>query len=313
MSRVASSLLNDCFPFKEKSMVKDRLAELQARSAEMEAAKDKGKKKNGTPLLSSSEQLEEYLARVTELDNRIKQMKESVEELKKLQKNIISSPIVDKKQVQRLEQISDDVFTKSSQLQKEIATFRSEVHMQTMEQTHEKMIHNHLNRLSADVTGTLDSLRAAQVEYIEKTQKLHNKKVEIVTGKDADEATVDPKNVQAVFAADFLMEAQKAREELRELESRDAEIKKIENSVVEVNRLFKEVNQLVMAQGETIDTIELHVEEATVEVSKGNEQLNEAKTKQSAARRKKICIGGICIAAVIIIVIVVVIVAVGSS
>lgn len=294
-------------------MVRDRLAEMQAKSAE--AAQGKSKKEtNGTPLLNSEQQLEECLARVTQIDNKIKEMKDSVEEMKKLQKNIISNPLIDRKEVHRLDQTSDKVFNTSSKIQKDITEYRSEFAKMQMEITHERMIKNHLDRLGSDVTKTMNDFRAAQLEYIEKTQKLHHRKYEIVTGNEAGgSGAVDPSNIQAVFAGDYFAEAQKAKMELREIEARDMEIKKIENSVVEVNKLFKEINALVMEQGEKIDRIEDHVEKAVNDVGAGNVQLTEARIQQSKARRKKVCCVGILVAVLIIAAVIITIVIVQSS
>lgn len=294
-------------------MVRDRLAEMQAKSAE--AAQSKSKKEtNGTPLLNSEQQLEECLARVTQIDNKIKEMKGSVEEMKKLQKNIISNPLIDRKEVQRLDKTSDKVFNTSSEIQKEITDYRSEFAKMHMEITHERMIKTHLDRLGSDVTKTMNDFRAAQLEYIEKTQKLHHRKYEIVTGNEAGSSgAVDPSNIQAVFAGDYFAEAQKAKMELREIEARDMEIKKIENSVVEVNKLFKEINALVMEQGEKIDRIEDHVEKAVNDVGAGNVQLTEARINQAKARRKKVCCVGILVAVLIIAAVIITIVIVQSS
>ncbi|KAL4236195.1 Syntaxin-12 [Mactra antiquata] len=282
-------------------MVRDRLAEMQAKSAEAGEIKSKKKESNGTPLLSSEQKLEECLKWVTEIDNRIKAVKDDVEEMQRIQKNIVSNPLVDRKVVKSLEQTSDKIFNSSNKIQKDINQYRVEFRDMDLDNSHERMIKTHLDRLSSDVTKTMNNFRAAQVEYIEKTQKLHNRKYEIVTGNEGGaSSSVDPSSIQAVFAGDYFAEAQKAKMELREIEARDMEIKKIENSVVEVNQLFKEINALVMEQGEKIDTIEQHVERAVNDVESGNVQLSQARTHMEKARRKKICCCGLLVAILLI-------------
>lgn len=294
-------------------VVKDRLAELQAKNAKAMETKAKRKETNGTPLLSSEQRLTDCLAVVTQIDNKIKKMKDEVEQMIKLQKNILSNPMVDKKEVKQLEQTADKIFNTSSQIQKEVSAYRAEVRDMHLDDNHERVIMTHLDRLNGDVSRTMNEFRAAQLQYIEKTQKLHNKKVEIVGGDAAGASLSDPSSSQAVFGADFLMEAQKAKMELRELEIRDMEIKKIENSVIEVNRLFKEINALIMEQGETLDTIEKHVEQSVSKVEDGNVQLVQARKHQQAARRKKICCIGILVAVLVIAGVVVTIIIVNNS
>ncbi|KAH3747284.1 syntaxin-1A homolog [Dreissena polymorpha] len=282
-------------------MVRDRLAELQSRSTEDGESRTSKKEKNGTPLLSSEQQLTECLDRVTLIDNKIRKMRDDVEEMSKLQRNIVSNPLIDKSEVKRLDQTSDRVFNTSTQIQKEINSYRQEVKDLYLDPNHERVVKTHLDRLNKDVTRTMNDFRGAQVDYIEKSQKIHHKKVEIVGGEASTSEAVDPSQVQtSVFGADFLMEAQKAKMELREIEQRDAEIKKIENSVIMVNALFKEINALIMEQGETLDTIEKHVLETNVAVESAGVQLHEARTYQEKARRKKICCIGILVAVLVI-------------
>lgn len=280
-------------------MVRDRLAEMQSRSTDN---KSKKKEANGTPLLNSEQQLEKSLSWVTEIDNKIKSMSDDVEQMKKLQKNIISNPLIDKNEVKKLEQISDKVFNTASKIRKEVDKYRSEIAVMNMDATHERMIKTHVNRLGSNVTTTMNDFRAAQLEYINKTQKLHHRKYEIVTGNEAAGAEpVDLSNVQAVFAGDYFAEAQKAKMELREIETRGIEIKKVEDSVIQVNALFKEINALVMEQGEVIDTIENHIEEAIGDVEAGTSQLSQARHSQAAARKKKFCCCGVLVAILIIV------------
>lgn len=297
-------------------MVRDRLAEMQAKSAEAGESKPKKKEHNGTPLLNSEQQLEDCLQKVHEFDNKIKTMRDDVEQMKKLQKNITSNPLIDKKEVKTLEQTSDKVYNTANQLQKEIGQYKVVVGEMHMDSSHERIIRNHIDRLLSDVRKVLNDFKGSQVEYINKTQKLHHRKYEIVTGQEASgsgAAAVDPSNIQAVFAGDYFAEAQKATLELREVEARHEEIRKIEDSVVEVNRLFKEINLLVMEQGETITTIEAHVNEAGVSVEQGNEQLVKAREYQSKARRKKICCIGILIAILLIAAVIITIVIVTEN
>lgn len=298
---------------KFSNMVRDRLAEMQAK-AEGRSSSPK-KEKNGTPLLSSDEQLTEFLNKVTEIDKRLRKMRDGVEQMGKLQKNILSTPLMDKSEAGKLEKISDGVFSDSTQLQKDIRAIRDELGMSKMEATHERMINTHVTRLNQEVTKIINDLRATQLDYIEQTEKLHKRKVEIVGGDNEQGGAtgVDVNKIEAVFVGDFLAHAQAARDELREVEARHMEIKKIEGSVIEVNRLFKEINQLVMEQGETLNRIEDHVIEASVQVESGGEQLKRAREYQDSARKKKVCCLGFIVAGFVIVAVILVIYFVSQS
>lgn len=296
-------------------MVRDRLAEMQAKSAEASEAKSKKKESNGTPLLSSEQQLEDCLQRVSSWDSKIRSMRDEIDQMRKLQRNIVSNPLIDKSEVQKLDQTSDKVYNAGYQFKKEITDFRVEVNGMHLEPSHNRIVRNHIDRLESDLRNTLNDFKASQVEYINKTQKIHKRECEIVSGQETSAGGaggVDPNQVD-VFGNDYFIQSQKERLALREVEARHEEIKKIENSVVEVNRLFKEINALVMEQGETITTIEQHVNQTTGHVENAVIETKKAKDYQSKARRKKICIIGILVAILLIVAIIVTIVIVNNK
>lgn len=70
------------------------------------------------------------------------------------------------------------------------------------------------------------------------------------------------------------------------LREREEAVRKLEADIVDVNHIFKDLATLVHEQGEVIDSIEANVENATVQVSEGVQQLQKARHHQAAARRK---------------------------
>jgi len=94
--------------------------------------------------------------------------------------------------------------------------------------------------------------------------------------------------------------------QLAAMEARNAEMAQLENDIVGVNEIFRDLNTQVASQGEMIDSIDHHVEEAVVQVQDANQQLVKAEEHQRAANKKKICL--VATIAIIIIIIVVIIV-----
>ena len=280
-------------------MIKDRLAELQAKSTEAEEEK-KGKYSKvdtmGDPLSNS-------LNKVSDLDEKIKKLQQDVAEFYKVQKNLVTRPQFDdnafKNEVREMEKLSDKILTSSNKLQKEINEFRKHVSESDLSGTQAKMMNMHATRLASGITKLLNDFRAAQVEYINGTQKLHHKATIIIGNEES--AGVSENNVQLDFGAGFLKEQQQARLELNEIQARDEELKKIESKVIEVNQLFKEINALITQQGEVIDNIEKTVNDATVTVESGKGQLNEARKNKKKWFRKKMCCIVIVVVAVLII------------
>ena len=278
-------------------MVKDRLAEFQAKSSEADKEKGKYSKVStmGDPLSSS-------LSKVSDFDEKITKLKQDVTEMNKTQKNLTTRPHFDdnevKKEVQQMEKLSDQIFSTSTKLQKEINDFRKEISESGLSGTQEKMMNMHATRLSSEITKVLNDFRAAQVDYINNTKKLHHKAT-VAIGNGS--TSVSETSVELDFGAGFLKQAEQARLELNEIKARDEEIKKLETSVIEVNQLFKEINALIMEQGEQLDTIEKQVADAEIIVESGKAQLNEAHKKKKKWFKRKVCWISVCVAVVLVV------------
>ncbi|CAL4082946.1 unnamed protein product, partial [Meganyctiphanes norvegica] len=78
--------------------------------------------------------------------------------------------------------------------------------------------------------------------------------------------------------------------ELQQLQERETQIRQLESDIMDVNQIFKDLATMVHEQGDMIDSIEANVESAQVHVSQGATQLQQARTYQNKARRKKMCI-----------------------
>lgn len=280
-------------------MVKDRLAELQAKSA----AADDEKKGKYSKINTMGDPLSDSLNKVSDLDEKVKQLEQNVAEFYKVQKNLTTRPHFDsdelKTEVCDMEKLSDKIVSVSTELQKEVNKFRKEISDAELTGTQAKMMNTHAARLSSAITKLLNDFKAAQVEYINGTQKLHHKAT-IATGNE-ESAPISENNMQFDFGIGFLQLQEQARLELSEIQARDDELKKLESKVMEVNLLFKEVNALIVAQGEGIDNIEKQVEDTAITVESGKGQLQEAHKKKKQWFRKKICVIAICVLAVLII------------
>lgn len=75
-----------------------------------------------------------------------------------------------------------------------------------------------------------------------------------------------------------------------------------QENIVGVNEIYKKLGALVHEQGMTVDSIESNVENTTVRVTQGTEQLRKASHYQNKLRKKKLCI---CVVAATILFIVI--------
>lgn len=67
---------------------------------------------------------------------------------------------------------------------------------------------------------------------------------------------------------------------LVQLKEREASLRRLENDIVDVNMIFKDLAVMVHDQGEVIDSIESNVENVQIRVTEANSSLESAKKNQ---------------------------------
>ncbi|KAI1414054.1 t-SNARE [Hypoxylon sp. FL1857] len=164
------------------------------------------------------------------------------------------------------------------------------------------------------VDGRLkDAIRAYQgVEsaFRKKTQEQMARQYRIVR-PDADEAevraAVEDQTGGQVFQQALMQSNRRgqAQSVLSAVQDRHAQLKKIEQQMIELAQLFQDMDTLIVQQEEAIANIEQKGEEVVENLDKGNQEVGTAINTARATRRKKwICLG-IVVAIIVIIVIIV--------
>ncbi|KAJ3176319.1 Syntaxin-1A [Geranomyces variabilis] len=95
-----------------------------------------------------------------------------------------------------------------------------------------------------------------------------------------------------VFAQQMMNTGQRgeAKRALQDIQSRHADIIRIEQSIIELQQLFMDMAVLVSAQGEMLNNIETHVGNAVEHTEAGNVALSKAIKLQKKARKKMMII-----------------------
>ncbi|KAJ3330166.1 Syntaxin-1A [Blyttiomyces sp. JEL0837] len=95
----------------------------------------------------------------------------------------------------------------------------------------------------------------------------------------------------SVFSQAIVHSGQKAeaKRALQDIKDRHADVQRIEQSIIELQQLFIDMSVLVAAQGELINQIEIHVDDAIDQTEQGVEALHKA-VKLQKKTRKKMCI-----------------------
>jgi syntaxin 16 len=145
---------------------------------------------------------------------------------------------------------------------------------------------NELNTLSL-------KFRDDQQEYLKNLERLKAKRRTMGARYDDREMELDPEERERIEAMEqkLQMDPGFTDDQIRQLIlneqdiiRRDRELRAILTSIVELNELFKEFNQLVVEQGTLLDRIDYNVENTFHFVQEANEQLTQAEKYQKMSR-----------------------------
>eukprot|EP00178_Gracilaria_changii_P020345 TRINITY_DN590_c1_g1_i1.p1 TRINITY_DN590_c1_g1~~TRINITY_DN590_c1_g1_i1.p1 ORF type:complete len:360 (+),score=64.20 TRINITY_DN590_c1_g1_i1:114-1193(+) len=87
-----------------------------------------------------------------------------------------------------------------------------------------------------------------------------------------------------------LEEQQRLRNGLLDLQSRNNDIRKLEENIIQLHQLFVDMQILVDAQGDLLNNIEYNVVETKEKTEAGFQELIQARAHQKSATKKKICV-----------------------
>ncbi|XP_022089134.1 syntaxin-7-like isoform X2 [Acanthaster planci] len=152
-------------------------------------------------------------------------------------------------------------------------------------------------RFTNDFTAALNQFQRVQREAAQKEREgVRRVRANSGLGEDYDEGPNALINWEGGGSQPPAMQqSQMQQEDFEALKEREAQLRKLESDIVDVNTIFKDLATMVHEQGDMIDSIEANVDSAEVHVEQANTQLMKAKDYQSKARRKKILITICCL------------------
>ncbi|XP_050403891.2 syntaxin-2-like [Patella vulgata] len=282
-------------------MVKDRLEDLKQRSKEY--SKVPLKEKKPPKVMADGRGIQNFLHDVEKVETELNLLKEKVENMKKIQLTILSSPFGqdNKKQYEKL---VDVIRKDSSKIRKSLKNIEGQVEENPKEENSalNRIRSEQLNRLTLGLAQTSNDFFTAQSDYMEKIKVLVRKQCDIANKGDSElQEILDAEGDFKVFTQDYITDVQDAEEQLRMIEERDKDIQALEKNICQVNELFIDMSVLVSEQGETIVNIEKQVLEASSNVVGGKDQLRQAEISRKKSRKRCCCFIGIGIVAALLV------------
>ena len=259
-------------------VVKDRLAEFK------KARKNKKSKQE-----SDLDEIEVLQKEIENVKSDIDQIESNLKLMKNLQTKILGSFYVNEKDKNYLESLKSQNLLLAKTVKKILKNEKLKLtENSSAYELKKNMIHGQLTRF----TQIWENYLLDQSSYQERSKKIFAKAWKIKAGNQdldfEDQQNLENDSFANVFASNYLMETEKSKQQLSQLNARLEEFKELEKQVTEVRDLFLEISILITEQGETIDRIETRIDDAEINVDKGNDQLKKAKKLKHKKRKLKI-------------------------
>ena len=145
-------------------------------------------------------------------------------------------------------------------------------------------------RLREEFSQAVNNYCRAQKQISEK-MKLHLPNSSIATLED----NLTEDDSERLLAMERRQQQQKLKQRELEfeaglMEERAQQIQNIENDIIDVNKIMRDLSAMVHQQGEVVDSIEDNVENVHGNVELGRQELQKAAGYQSKYRRKLFCL-----------------------
>ncbi|CAG7831826.1 unnamed protein product [Allacma fusca] len=250
------------------------------------------------PMEPLNYRLDQFLEQVDQLRKLSRDWEEDIMQVKKLQDQILSSPIPDDQAKQEMDRLTSTIKSSAVAIRSKLKEIElvvlkgedesKETGIVSAELRIQKTQYSTLQRSFVD---TMNSYSAAQTEYLDNCKARIKRQLEIVgspySDEDVERMIEDDSLAQNIFTQGIIHRTEEAKSMLADIEARHKDIIKLEKSITELHEMFSELADLVANQGEMIDRIETHVNEAQDAVEKGKEEIEIGHGEQISARMKK--------------------------
>ncbi|XP_071549936.1 syntaxin-1A-like isoform X2 [Panulirus ornatus] len=294
-------------------MIKDRLEALKAQNSD-HVQDDTSGIENDVVLNVDDEgesDMVTFFREVEEVRQMIDTVQDNVNAVRKMHSEILSSSQTDEKVMQNLDDLMASIKKTANKVRTRIKALEEETKATTdpdggsggAQQRMKKTQHSTLSRMFVD---TMTEYNNVQNNYRDRCKARIQRQLAITgheTSTEELEDMLEKGNID-IFTQGIITETQQARQGLKDIEARHEDIVKLEKSIRDLHDLFMDMAVLVNAQGNLVDSIQRHVEQACRFVDKGSDTIKRAKRFKSNARKKKIIII-ICVIVLLLILILV--------
>ncbi|XP_076364671.1 syntaxin-1A-like isoform X7 [Tachypleus tridentatus] len=268
-------------------MIKDRLGALKATQSE----EDETHNLICVEMEHMEGILEEFFKEVEDIGQTIDKIEYNVSEVKKKHSAILSAPQTDERMKQELEYLMADIKKMANKVRTKLKMMEHKIEQDEQANTSSqadlrirKTQHTTLSRKFVEI---MTDYNKTQTDYRERCKDRIQRQLEITgltTTDDELEEMLESDN-PAIFTQGIVIETQKAKQTLEDIEARHADIIKLERSIKELHDMFMDMAMLVESQGEMIDRIEYNVQQSVDYIDAAKRDTKKAVKYQSKSRR----------------------------
>ncbi|KAG2197192.1 hypothetical protein INT46_003354 [Mucor plumbeus] len=245
---------------------------------------------------SSLASTEAFFAKIEDIKCLVGKINENITEIETLHTFALSS--INNEKASQVNLTLEELVRQTSKLNKQ-----AKEHIKILELNNAKLI---LNLSDSQMRRTqLQGLKKKFIKTIQRYQdiehtfeKKHRQRIErqiLIVKPDATpqeiENAIDSDNTPQIFAHSLLNHNRlgNATQVLDEVQIRHQDIKKIEKTILELHKLFLDMQTMVDMQQETVTNIEKTTEQAVHELEKGNKHVSVAVKTAKITRKRKWC------------------------
>lgn len=230
------------------------------------------------------------------ISNTINKITDSIKEkMDKCKVNIndIKKLTTDPKDEKKFDNLTDNIRKITQELRKQIDSIKTDKEFQTLpkiikESVYKKQMYD-FQILYTDYNEALNKYQ----DSIKDRNRRNLKMVDENLTEEQIENIIDAGKVKKAIQRALVPE--RLENVVADIEDRHAQILKLEHDVLEIFQMMKDLANLVDLQGETLNSIEKHVEKSHVLVEKGRVDLEKAEKHQKCGRKMQCCIAVILI------------------
>ena len=244
--------------------------------------------------------LDEFLSRAEDLNTGIANITDNANKLKTVQNKVLAEP--SQQERQKLLATQNDLIHENKLVGRKVQKQIKEEQQRLTKLGRDEAINDinirytQIQSISRRFLDIWTEYNNTQMEFREKNKKALIRNIKItdpnsnITVEEIEEK-LDAGDVTVLSS--IIKESAQAKEDLKMLENRHAEMVKLEKGITEIHEMFLDLSNMVNMQGEAVGRIGDIVGEAQMQVEEGRDQLRQAEKKQKSARRKKFILAGI--------------------